>query len=110
MIQKLLINSISVLIVAIALMVTFFVLRYASLPPQIPLFYSLPAGNEQVADLPYLFILPLALIAVVSVNTVVTRTFFKEIELITAISRTANVFLSILSVYIFVKVILLVTF
>lgn len=110
MIQKLLLNSVSVLIVSIIIMISIFVLRYVYLPPQIPLFYSLQAGNEQVVDLPYLFILPLSLIVVISINSIVAKTLFKDTELITAITRTTNIFLSILSAYIFIKVILLVTF
>ncbi len=110
MIQKVLLNSVSILIVTSAIMIAVFILRYAYLPPQIPLFYSLQSGNEQVVDLPYIFVLPLALICTVAINSLISRTLLKNIEIITHITRMTNIFLSLICTYVFVKIILLVTF
>lgn len=55
-------------LVMIILILTAFALNYTKLPAQIPLFYSLPWGAEQLVTLPQFIILPAIIALVVLIN------------------------------------------
>lgn len=59
--------------------------NYKSLPPKIPLFYSLTWGDIQLASLPQIIILPSIILLITLINTVIclelhtSQTFLKRI-------------------------------
>lgn len=59
-------------LVIIILILTIFALNYTKLPAQIPLFYSLPWGEEQLVALPQFIILPSIIALVILVNLVIS--------------------------------------
>lgn len=70
------------------------IIKYPSIPPQIPLFYSRPRGTDQLADSRILFIIPAACILMLIIHIFLTSRFLKTEKLasylITIISVTSN--------------------
>ncbi len=91
------------------LMLTVFILRFSHLPPQIPLFYSMPWGEQQLVDIWTILLLPFFLNVLFFFNDFVYRRFFPENPLVKKIIDILNVLLSVSLTLIFVKIILLTT-
>lgn len=90
-------------------MILVFILRFNTLPPQIPLFYSRPAGEEQLADLWMIFILPFLLNFFYFFNQYVEQKFFSDNSLIRKIFYYFNIALMIIITFIFIRIIFLVS-
>lgn len=95
---------------SLVLMLMFFALGYLHLPPQIPLFYSLPNGNDQVVDTWIISVIPVLSLLCIMMNTYMVKKVLKNNAFIAEVSRVANVVMITMSTYIFVKIIVLVTF
>lgn len=52
--------------------------KWSALPDQVPLFYSRPWGEEQLAQKPIIFLLPAISLAVFWVNNLLTGRFLKD--------------------------------
>jgi hypothetical protein len=91
------------------LMIIFFLLRFSSLPLQIPLFYSKPWGEDQLADSWLIFILPLMMDIFFYLNLYFYKKFFSENPFVKKIIDYLNLFLIISLTLIFIKIIFLVT-
>lgn len=91
------------------IMVFVFILRYRFLPPQIPLFYSHYASEEQLADVYYIFIIPILTNIFFLINNYFGKKFFPENYLIQKIFFYLNIFLMISATVLFLRIILLVT-
>lgn len=92
----------------ISLSIIFIVFKFKTLPPEVPLFYSLPWGEKQLAPKFFLFLLPLS-----SVITLLVNIFFakkaKE-ELLVAKLLIIGAFLfSLLAIITLFKIISLVS-
>ncbi len=61
------------MIIATIVMGATFAIAYPYLPPQIPLFYSRPWGEAQIADIWYLALLPILLYLCIGINLFVSR-------------------------------------
>lgn len=61
--------------VMIAIQIGFIILRWNTFPPKVPLFFSLPWGEEQLADTRYLWLFPLLSISILIVNSVLSIIF-----------------------------------
>src|SRR3989344_303424 len=97
------------LIIANAVILSVFVLRFQTLPPQVPLFYSKPPGEDQLIDAWYILILPLIMNLLFFLNKFILRRFFRENELIQKIFYYLNLFLLAGFTLIFAKIIFLIT-
>lgn len=86
-----------------------FVLRYSHLPPQIPLFYSYPSGEDQVVDLWMIIILPIVMNVFFFTNQLLLRRFFRGNEVIKKLINVTNIFLVVAITLIFVKIITMVS-
>ena len=84
-------------------------LRFNSMPPQIPLFYSRPWGEDQLADWWMILILPILLNILYVINNFIYRKLFTGNEFVKKIIDILNIFLPISITIIFVKIILTVT-
>ncbi|MBI2267973.1 MAG: hypothetical protein HYU80_00830 [Candidatus Blackburnbacteria bacterium] len=81
---------------------------YKHLPPEIPLFYSKPWGQEQLAK-PILLSIPLALsIMLFSLNLIITR-YFKENSLIRVTLMISSSIVAILTSITIIRIILLIS-
>jgi len=100
---------ISLLIVAVVIMISLFAVKYSMLPPQIPLFYTRPWGEEQLADIWMIFMLPFLMTIFFLFNNYVSNRFFKDNELIKKIFSIVNIFIIITFTLIFTKIIFLIS-
>lgn len=73
------------------LMTLFIVIAFRFLPPKLPLFYSLPWGEKQLAGKFQLLIIPAIIISVAFFNLIISRqlhpsqVFFKKILLLSSV-------------------------
>lgn len=86
-----------------------FALRYASFPPQIPLFYSHQAGEEQLGEWWMIFLLPFFLNVFVLLNKLIYKKFFSKNTFVSKIIYYLNLFLIFAITLIFLKIVLLVS-
>ena len=97
------------LIAANLVMVLVTFLRFNNLPPQIPLFYSKPAGEDQLADTWFILILPLFMNLLFFLNKFLSRRYFKDDLLIHKIFYYLNLFLLVSFTLIFTKIVFTIT-
>lgn len=98
-----------ILLSANLLMVLSVVFKFSTLPPQIPLFYSLPQGELQLADWWFIILLPVLMNGLFLLNTLVYQNFFEGNEFVAKFSYYFKIFLIISITVIFLKIIFLVT-
>ena len=89
-------------------MILAFIFKFQTLPPQIPLFYSKAAGEEQIVDLWYIVILPLILHLFYFINNFVYWKYFLGNEFIKKVTEYLNIFFIITITVIFIKILFLV--
>lgn len=94
------------LIAADIIMIAVFGFFYSKLPPQIPLFYSHTWGEDQIADVWYLAVIPIVLHTFYFLNFFIMKKTFKENEVIQNTLRTMNFFMIVSFTFIFVRIIL----
>lgn len=98
-----------VLLAGDLLMLAVFALRFTHLPPQIPLFYSMPWGEQQLADTWTILLLPFFLNLLFFANNFIYNRFFPENLFVRKIIDLLNLLLSASFTLIFIKIILLTT-
>ena len=91
------------------LMATSYFWRLPSLPPQIPLFYSLLWGEQQLGDRWMIFIIPVILDVLIYLNGYIYKKYYSDNKLVDKIFQFLNYFLIIGFTYIFVKIIFLIS-
>lgn len=99
----------SLVVFSLIVEVFFFLLKLNVLPPEIPLFYSKPQGQEVIAPLYAIFLIPFAAFIALSINLVVKRVFFRENEFIDIVIGWINNIIIVLSTGFFLKIIVNVT-
>lgn len=99
----------NLLITANILMIVTFFLRISTLPPQIPLFYSRPWGESQLADAWMIFLIPLFLNLLYILNGYLYKKFFFGNDLVKKIFNYLNMLLIVSFSFIFIRIILLVS-
>jgi hypothetical protein len=97
------------LILGDILMAVAFALKFNHLPQQIPLFYSRTWGEDQLADLWMIGLLPVLLHIFVLVNIWISKRYFSESEFMKKLIMICNWFLIITFTGVFLKIILLVS-
>lgn len=99
----------NLLIIANIIMAIIFIVKINFLPPQIPLFYSLPTGENQLTDTWMIFLIPFILNIFYIINTSIYNKFFLGNDFIKKIFHYLNLFLIISFTFIFIKIIFLVS-
>ena len=84
-------------------------LSYPKLPPQVPLFYSRPNGDDQIVDTIYLAYLPISMVLIVLINIYISRFLFSGNVFVRRIIYYANIVIIILITLIFLRIIMLIT-
>lgn len=82
---------------------------FQHLPPQLPLFYTRPWGEDQLADLWMLSIIPVLMHVFFFTNVWLAKRFFKKETFVARMLIFLNWFLLLSYFGIFLKVVLLVT-
>lgn len=98
-----------ILLSANLLMVLAIIFKFGSLPPQIPLFYSRPQGELQLAEWWFIFFLPFLMNGLFLVNTIIYQRFFEGNEFVKTFFYYFKLFLIIAFTVIFLKITFLVT-
>lgn len=78
------------------------------LPPEVPVFYSRPWGKDQLANQTWLFLPPLASMAIFLVNFAWARFFAKENEFLSKLLIFGGFVVIILSSLTLIRILLLV--
>ena len=100
---------IGLVFIAHILMGAVFAWRFHLLPPQIPLFYSLPSGEDQLVEWWMIFAIPIIMDAIVVLNSVLIHFIpFQEV-FVRKMLRITTVVAVILCTYLFIRIIILVT-
>lgn len=97
------------LIISNILVVAIFLLNINRLPPELPLYYSRPTGEAQIAPWWMLFILPLIMNGLVILNGYLSNHAFKRNPFIANTLRVFTIGAIISLTLIFLKIILLIT-
>jgi len=86
-----------------------FIWRFPHLPDQIPLFYSKPWGEAQIADSWYLFVLPVLMNVFFFFNRYIAIKFFPEEAVFEKLLRITNIILMMGFTAIYFKILFLIT-
>lgn len=87
----------------------FLIFNYFNLPPQVPLFYSRPWGEDQLARPEALFLLPLGAFFIGLINFIMAFFFFEEFPFLTRILVWSTILVFFLISIALFKIITLVT-
>ena len=102
---RLSLSSPFVFFVSLGVMIGVFVFKFQKLPPEIPLFYSRPGSNNQVADLFFIFIIPILILLFISVNNIALK-LVGDNRLLKKIIYYTNLIIIVIFTTIFTKIIL----
>lgn len=91
------------------LMALVMVWKFQALPPQIPLFFSLPTGEDQLTEWWMIFLIPLLINALFFLNTSIQNTLFANNTFTRSFIRYLNGALIVVGSFLFIRIILLVT-
>lgn len=94
---------------SLALMALVTFVFFGKLPPEIPLFYSLPIASSQIVDIWYISLLPITSLVLILFNSVLLGRFAHGESLGKSIIYVANMSTLVLTTYIYIRIILLVT-
>ncbi|GIW64112.1 MAG: hypothetical protein KatS3mg092_0045 [Patescibacteria group bacterium] len=100
---------INYLIISNLLIILIFIFKLPTLPPELPLFYSLPVGEWQLADSWMIFLLPFILNLMFYINNQILNKYFVNEEIAKKIFHYLNLFLIISFTLIFIKIIFLIS-
>lgn len=98
-----------ILLISNLLILIIFVWRWQKLPPQIPLFYNKPWGEDQLVDSWLIFIIPFFINLFFYLNHIFQKKFFSNNEFVKTIIKYLNLIIILGGTLIFIKIIFLVT-
>lgn len=85
------------------------VFKFNQLPPQVPLFYSLPWGVARLAPTPQLFIIPIYCLAVMVLNNFIAASVLAKSHLLSWLLIIFSLVISLLGLVTLVHITLLIT-
>ena len=102
----------SLIAIVILLLLQFLAIAffYKYIPPQIPIFYSQPWGQEQLADKKLIFLFPIQLILLLIINYFLTALFFLKEKLLAKFFIFGVSLVAVLLSIAFFKILSLVAF
>lgn len=97
------------LIVADVLMAASFALAFTRLPPQIPLFYTSPWGEDRLADIWVIALIPIFMHLIFFLNNWIVKRFFRSDSFPAKLFHTANWATIFVSTFIFIRILIIVS-
>ncbi len=91
------------------IMILAFLLQYGKLPPQIPLFYSRPWGEDQLADVWMIFLLPVIMNMFYVLNHFLYSKYFNPNNFIKKVMFYSDIFIIVSIIGIFLKILFLIS-
>lgn len=85
------------------------ILSSAQLPPQVPLFYSLPWGKAQLAPFQYLFLLPILSLACILLNTILAMIILEKKRFLSLCLVLTGILFSFFSLISLIEIILTIS-
>lgn len=85
------------------------IIKFNDLPGQVPLYYSLPWGEDQLAAAASLFLLPTFSIMILLLNNLIATFFLKTIPLFSRLLTIFSLIFSLLSAISLTKIISLIS-
>lgn len=85
-----------------------YIWKMHTIPPQIPLFYSLPIGEDQLVEWWMIFLIPILMNGLYIFNTLIYHKFFHREVFERTVLRYVNMTIIGVCTYIFVRIIFLV--
>ena len=100
-----------ILLIAISnlVMLIAFFFRLKTMPPQIPLFYSRPAGDAQIADWWFIFLIPVLMNILYYVNSYVYKKFFQGNLFVEKVIYYFKIILIVSLTLIYLKILFLIS-
>lgn len=89
-------NLVTYTLILIFVQIIVLVFSYDNLPPQIPLFYSLPWGQNQLANTSYIYILPISSTVILIIN-ITLISFLAKIRLLSISLLVSSLIYSLLT-------------
>jgi hypothetical protein len=83
--------------------------RMHSIPPQIPLLYSLPIGEDQLVEWWMVFLIPILMNGLYILNTFIYRTYFHREDFEKSLLHYVNMTIIGICTYLFIRVIFLIS-
>jgi len=83
--------------------------KFTTLPQEIPLFYSKPWGEEQVADIWFILLIPIFMHLFYFINTILSKKFAQNEPVIQKLFSVGNSIIIVGFTSIFIRILLLVT-
>lgn len=96
-------------LVLIIFQITILSFKFSGLPQQVPLYYSLPWGEDQLTSITSLFLLPTFSIVVLLINNLIANFFFKHIPLFSRLLVIFSLIFSLLATISLIRIILLIS-
>lgn len=100
---------IAVILIINVLMILIFFVEFGHLPPQIPLFYSKPWGEDQLAEVWMIFLLPVLLDIFVVGNYFIVKKIFSGDLYVKKLLSYVNIFLVAVFFLVYLKIFLLIS-
>lgn len=97
------------LLSANVIMIGTYLLHMKTIPPQIPLLYSLPIGEDQLVEWWMIFIIPVMMNVFYMVNSFIYNRFFFQEQFERILLRYTNVVIICICTYLFIRIIVLVS-
>ncbi|MEI8067566.1 MAG: hypothetical protein WCG91_01255 [Candidatus Shapirobacteria bacterium] len=96
-------------IILIGSQIAFLIFKFNSLPDQVPLYYSQPWGEDQLAHASALFLLPTFSIIIVLINNLLATIFLNRIQLLSRLLVVFSLVFSFLSLVTLFQIINLIS-
>jgi len=97
----------NIILIIFQLAILFF--KFNSLPEQVPLYYSLPWGEDQLTSATSLFLLPTFSIIILLLNNLIATFFLKTIPLFSRLLTVFSLIFSFLSAISLTRIITLIS-
>jgi len=86
-----------------------YLLKMHTIPPQIPLLYSLPVGEDQLVEWWMIFLIPILMNGLYIFNTIIYNTYFHREHFERSVLRYLNMTIIGVCTYLFIRIIFLVS-
>ena len=83
--------------------------KFINLPPQVPLYYSLPWGSSQLVNSSSLFLLPTISVVILFIDNLFSVSFFKNFKLLSLFSIITSLVISFFLTVTLFKIVFLIS-
>lgn len=107
--DKLIFSIVKIFLLVMLIYLVVSIWKWRELPPQLPLFYSVPRGTEQLGTPFLLLLLPLFSFLFFAGNLLLASLLYEKERLAAVILVTAGIITACLSLITFIKIVFLIT-